>query len=271
MADAPRRLPALFIPHGGGPWPFVEMGIPKTEVDALGGYLRTLPTVAGSGLRAIVCVTAHWEAPVVTVSTCEKPGMLYDYYGFPPAAYTVRWPAPGSVAVARRVEALLGQAGIPCATDAERGFDHGTFVPLAVAWPQADVPTVQLSLRAGLDPAEHLAVGRALAPLRDEGVLIVGSGMTFHNLRIFWDPRAIPLAEGFDAWLREAVTGSPERRDTTLTLWKQAPHAALVHPREEHLLPLMVVAGAAGSDVGRVAFNGTFARIRLSGFQFGQA
>jgi len=245
------------------------MGLPKGEVDALTAYLRTLPKVAGSQVRAIRCVTAHWESPIVTVSTNEKPAMLYDYYGFPPAAYTVRWPAPGSNVVARRVEALLAQAGIPCATDSERGFDHGTFVPLAVAWPQAEVPTVQLSLRAGLDPAEHLAIGRALAPLRDEGVLIVASGMTFHNLRLFWDPRAIPLAEAFDAWLRDVATAPPDRRDAALAHWKTAPNATLVHPREEHLLPLMVVAGAAGSDVGRVTFNGTFARIRLSGFQFG--
>jgi aromatic ring-opening dioxygenase catalytic subunit (LigB family) len=201
--------------------------------------------------------------------TSEHPPMLYDYYGFPPASYQIQWPAPGAPAVAKRTQDLLGAAGIASATNAERGFDHGTFVPLKLAYPDADVPAVQLSLKAGLDPAEHIAIGRALAPLRDEGVFIVGSGMTFHNLRAFRDPRSVPISESFDAWLRGAATAAPAERDKLLVNWEQAPVARVAHPREEHLIPLMVIAGAAGADRGTIPFNGTFAGLRLSAYHYG--
>ena len=131
------------------------------------------------------------------------------------------------------------------------------------------MPTVQLALQAGLDPATHLAIGRALAPLRDEGVLILGSGMSFHNLRAFGHPPAVGWADAFDAWLGEAVTANPEVRDATLRTWERAPFARLIHPREEHLLPLMVVAGAAGNDVGAVPFGHTVAGMRISAAAFG--
>ena len=135
--------------------------------------------------------------------TAERPPILYDYYGFPPESYTITWPAPGAPDLASRVRELLDAAGIANAADATRGFDHGTFIPLKLTYPDADVPAIQLSLKRGLDPAEHLALGRALIPLRDEGMFIIGSGMTFHNLRAFRDPQAAPVAETFDAWLRE--------------------------------------------------------------------
>ena len=151
-----------------------------------------------------------------TVMTSEHPPMLYDYYGFPPESYTITWPAPGSPALAARVRALLGAAGIDAAADPARGYDHGTFVPLKLTYPDADVPTVQLSLKEGLDPAEHIAIGRALQPLRDEGVFIVGSGMTFHNLRAFRDPRAAPVSEAFDAWLRESLVLEAGARNARL-------------------------------------------------------
>jgi aromatic ring-opening dioxygenase catalytic subunit (LigB family) len=195
--------------------------------------------------------------------------MLYDYYGFPPESYQITWPAPGSPALAARVRSLLGAAGFQTAANPERGFDHGTFVPLKLTYPDADVPTVQLSLKAGLDPEEHLAIGRALAPLRDEGVFIIGSGMTFHNLRAFRDPRSIPVSETFDAWLRVAATAEPAERDKQLVDWATAPAARVAHPREEHLLPLMVIAGAAGADRGQIAYNGTFAGLRLSAYHYG--
>src|SRR5690606_25482911 len=135
---------------------------------------------------------------------------------------------------------------------AKRGFDHGTFVPLKVAYPDPTLPVVQLSLVHGLDPAEHLRLGRALARLRDEGVFIVGSGMSYHNMRGFMQAGALAPADTFDAWLRQTLTAPPEERDRALSDWDQAPAARACHPREEHLLPLMVIAGAAGSDVGRI-------------------
>jgi aromatic ring-opening dioxygenase catalytic subunit (LigB family) len=265
------RQPVLFLPHGGGPWPFVDLGFPRAEVEALAAYLRSVPLTCPEPPRALLVVSAHWEEPVPTVSTSPKPPMLYDYYGFPPASYQVQWPAPGEPAIAGRVRALLEAAGFGTAEDAARGYDHGTFVPMKLAWPRAEVPCVQLSLVQGLDPRAHLALGRALAPLRDEGVLILGSGMSFHDLRTFFDPRGVPVAETFDRWLRASMALPQPERDAALERWASAPAARSAHPREEHLLPLMVVAGAAGSDVARLAFDGTMVGKRLSAFHFGQA
>jgi aromatic ring-opening dioxygenase catalytic subunit (LigB family) len=263
------RMPAVFVPHGGGPWPFVDLGFDKQEMAALAGYLSTLPSVPHAAPKALLVVSAHWEEPVPTVMTAARPPMLYDYYGFPPESYQITWPAPGDPALAARVRALLGGAGFDSADDATRGFDHGAFVPLKLAYPEAAVPTVQLSLRRGLDPQEHLAMGRALAPLRDEGVYIIGSGMTFHNLRAFGDPRARAASEEFDAWLRASAALPEPERNRRLTEWAQAPSARFVHPREEHLLPLMVVAGAAGTDRGSTGYEGIMMGVRLSSYHFG--
>lgn len=201
--------------------------------------------------------------------TAPRPPMLYDYYGFPPASYEIQWPAPGDPVVAARVRELLGAAGIESAADPERGFDHGTFVPLKLVYPAANIPTVQLSLQRGLDPAAHLAIGRAIAPLRDEGVFVIGSGMSYHNMGGFRDPGALPVSEAFDAWLRDTLARDPADRDARLTAWAEAPAARGAHPREEHLLPLMVVAGAAGADLGRVSFGGKMMGVRLSAHDFG--
>lgn len=263
------RFPVAYIPHGGGPWPFVELGMDRREVEGLSTYLKGLPAIAKKAPRAILVISAHWEEPVPTVMTSAHPPMLYDYYGFPPESYTITWPAPGDPALASRVQALLEGAGFQTATDGARGYDHGTFVPLKLAFPKADVPTVQLSLKQGLDPALHLRMGRALAPLRDEGVLIIGSGMSYHNMKGFWDKAAGPVSEVFDAWLRETAVMNASERDERLSRWSSAPAARQVHPREEHLLPLMVVAGAAGADRGHIAYNGQVFGKRISGVHFG--
>jgi aromatic ring-opening dioxygenase catalytic subunit (LigB family) len=263
------RLPVIYLPHGGGPWPFVDMGLPKRDVDSLAGYLRELRHLPASQPKALLVISAHWEEAVPTVMTSPRPPILYDYYGFPPESYQITWPAPGHPALAARVRELLSGAGIATAEDAQRGFDHGTFIPLKLTWPDAEIPTVQLSLERGLDPARHLAIGRALAPLRDEGVLIVGSGMSFHNLRAFRDPRSPAVAERFDAWLAETAAAAPSVRDDRLAKWTEAPDARFVHPREEHLIPLMVVAGAAGADRGATTWAGSFMGVKISGYHFG--
>lgn len=268
MTPSPTRMPVAFIPHGGGPWPFVELGWPKEEIAGLADYLRTVRALPPAPPRALLVISAHWEEPVPTVMTAERPPILYDYYGFPPESYTITWPAPGEPVLAARVRALLEAARFPTAADAERGFDHGTFIPLKLTYPDADVPAVQLSLIQGLDPAQHLALGRALAPLRDEGIFIVATGMTFHNLRAFGDPRAQSASEAFDAWLRDTMALDQPERDNLLMRWATAPSARTAHPREEHLLPLMVAAGAAGSDRATVAYNGTFGGTRLAAFHF---
>jgi len=264
------RLPVVYIPHGGGPWSYVDMGLPESEVMGLARYWEGLPAVA-PGAEAVLVVSAHWETEVPTLMTSASPPMLYDYYGFPPASYDITWPAPGAPALAGRVRELLEGAGFTAAEDAERGFDHGTFVPLKRAYPEPKLPTLQVSMLADLDPARHLALGRALAPLRDEGVFIVGSGMSYHNMRGFRKASSRPASVAFDDWLQAAVTAAPDERDRRLAGWLEAPHARDVHPREEHLLPLMVAAGAAGDDPGAIAYGEDIMGVRVSGVQFGAA
>jgi len=265
VTSSTTRMPVVFLPHGGGPWPW----IPEMYDDNLAKYLAAVPDLAKTPPKALLVISAHWEESVPTVMTAQDPPMLYDYYGFPADTYKLQWPAPGNPELAARVRALLGAAGIDSATNDERGFDHGTFVPLKLAYPDAKIPTVQLSLQAGLDPAHHLAIGRALAPLRDEGVFIIGSGMSYHNMRGFRDPRASGLATEFDTWLRAAATNEPAARDRELTAWAKAPAARDAHPREEHLIPLMVIAGAAGTDRGTTGYTGPVLGKAISAFHFG--
>jgi len=271
MSETVNLMPVAFVPHGGGPWPFVEMGLPRDEVDALIAYLRSVRALPTRPPRALLVVSAHWEEPVPTLMTSARPPMLYDYYGFPPESYQLTWPAPGDPALARRTAELLDKAGFRTAYDDRRGYDHGAFVPLKITYPDADVPAVQLSLKQGLDPLEHIALGRALAPLRHEGIFVVASGMTFHNLRAFRDPRALPYSEAFDGWLRDVMSHPAAVRNRELADWTSAPGARVAHPREEHLLPLMVASGAAGEDAATLAFTGTFGGARLSAYHFGAA
>lgn len=233
--------------------------------DYLRGIQATLPEVP----RALLVVSAHWEEDVPTVLSAPTPPLLYDYYGFPPHTYALQWPAPGAPGLADRVLGLLAKSGIPAAAKADRGFDHGVFIPLKVAFPTASVPTLQLSLQAGLDPAVHQAIGRALAPLRDEGVLIIGSGMSFHNMGMFNQAKALGVSRTFDSWLEDAVTSPRDERTDLLNRWWRAPSGRDAHPREEHLLPLMVAAGAAQEDRGRVVFRDTVMGAVVSAVQFG--
>jgi len=268
--QASPRQPVIFVPHGGGPWPFVETGfISARDVATMRAYFVDLPKRLPAPPSALLVVSAHWEEVQPTVMTSPSPPILYDYGGFPREAYTIEWPAPGNPALAERVVQLLGRAGIAAGRDARRGFDHGTFIPFKLSWPNAEVPTIQLSLKADLDPAAHLAIGRALAPLRDEGVLILGSGMSYHNMRGFMSGNAHGPSVVFDDWLAEAATAAPALRTKLLSTWTTAPAARACHPREEHLMPLMVIAGAAGDDLGRATFRDDWMGVRISAFQFG--
>lgn len=262
------QMPVAYIPHGGGPWPFMQ-GPFTRDLAPLRTYLENLPGLLPEKPRAILVISAHWEEAVPTLMTSPRPPMLYDYSGFPPETYQIRWDAPGAPELAQRVAGLLAAAGLPTAESPTRGYDHGTFVPLKVAWPDADVPTIQLSLVRGLDPRLHLAIGRALAPLRDEGVFIVGSGMSYHNMRGFGSPAALATSRTFDDWMGQAVALDPAARDAALAAWDTAPAARACHPREEHLLPLMVVAGAAGESTGKVAFRSTVLGTLVSAVHFG--
>jgi aromatic ring-opening dioxygenase catalytic subunit (LigB family) len=263
------RQPTIYLPHGGGPCFFMEwtMG-PRDTWDRMADWLRSLPGSLPATPSALLVVSGHWETPVPSVTTAAKPPLLYDYSGFPRSTYELQWPAPGSPELAARVQQLLGGAGIATRADGARGFDHGVFIPLKVAYPEPRIPTVQLSLRAGLDPVEHLAIGRALAPLRDEGVLIVGSGMSYHNMRGFMAPDTRDVSARFDEWLAAAVAAPPGERDAALAGWSRAPMARQSHPREEHLLPLMVVAGAAGADRGKQVLRDEVMGAVVSAFRF---
>lgn len=263
-------MPALYLPHGAGPCFFMDWTMGPADTWArMGEWLKSWPTTLPSKPGGLLVISAHWEASAATVMTGARPPLLYDYSGFPAHTYELKWPAPGAPALARRVRSLLQGAAIPTAEDAQRGFDHGVFIPLLLGYPAADVPTTQLSLRRGLDPSDHLAIGRALAPLRDEGVLIIGSGMSYHNMRGFMRPDSMAPSRRFDDWLAETVALPQPARDRALVQWQGAPHARNCHPREEHLLPLMVVAGAAGADRGQAVYRDEVMGVRVSAHRFG--
>lgn len=263
------RFPTFFISHGGGPWPWM-MDEWQGAYDQLAAALRQLPEDAGARPKAVLMVSAHWEEAEFTVQSNPAPGMIYDYGGFPDYTYRIRYPAPGDSSLARRVQELLRNAGIAVGEDNQRGFDHGMFAPMAAMYPDADMPTVQLSLKRGLDPLAHLALGRALAPLRDEGILIIGSGLSYHNLRAFGPAARLPSA-AFDTWLNASLATAGTPRWDALIGWLQAPSARQAHPREEHLLPLMVAVGAAESDEALRVYheNDFFGGISVSNWRFG--
>jgi aromatic ring-opening dioxygenase catalytic subunit (LigB family) len=261
------RLPTLFLSHGGGPWPYVESM--RSQYAVTERELRQLPQRLPSKPRAMLVASGHWEADEFTVSTAQRPPMEYDYHGFPPHTYQIKYAAPGLPALAAQVCQLLTAAGFKTQSDAQRGFDHGTFVPATLMYPHADLPIVMLSLKRGYEAAEHIRVGQALAPLRDEGVLIIGSGLSYHNMRGFGRPESSAVAETFESYLNAAVTADPHRRNQMLIDWRSAPQARAAHPREDHLLPLMLAAGAAGEDVGRRLFVDHVMDVAMASYEFG--
>lgn len=264
------KLPSFFISHGGGPWSYMTGEFRQNFVQ-LEAALKAMPSQLPGPPKAVLVISGHWEAPEFTVMNSAQPPMVYDYYGFPAETYHISYAAPGSPEIAARVQQLLGDAGIPVASDSAQGFDHGTFVPMSVIYPEADVPVLQLSLQSDYDPAAHIAVGRALAPLREEGVLIIGSGLSYHNLREF-GPAAGEVSREFDDWLQETlVQNKSEQRAHRLEAWEQAPGARQAHPQEDHLLPLMVAVGAAYDEPGDCVYHeeGFFGGLSVSSFRFG--
>jgi 4,5-DOPA dioxygenase extradiol len=264
-------LPTLFIPHGGGPCFFMDPdGGPSDPMwQPMEQYLAGLVDSLPERPRAILLVSGHWEEAEITVHTGVQPELLFDYYGFPEHTYHLRWDAPGAPEIARRAASLLRDAGFATREENARGWDHGVFIPMKVAVPGADMPLAQMSLRADLDPADHIAIGRALAPLRDEGVLIVGSGMSFHNLRVRGSAAIAPSTE-WDIALTDAVTDpDPVRRAQRVAAWRELPHAQFAHPREEHLLPLMVALGAGGDAAATRDHASNVLGWAVSGYRFG--
>lgn len=237
----------VYFSHGGGPLPI--LGDPGHQ--AMVAFMTRL----SSQMRRpdlILVVSAHWEENVATLMGAQRPPMLYDYYGFPDEAYSITYPAPGSPESAERIAALLARRQIPARIDPQRGFDHGLFIPLKLMYPQADIPSLQLSLLRNLNPGAHIALGKALRELKTENILVIGSGFSFHNLRAFsWSATAAPdpANDAFQDWLVEACTAPmlESEREQRLVEWQAAPSARYCHPREEHLLPLHVCLGLAGS------------------------
>lgn len=265
------RLPTYFVSHGGGPWPYMT-GEWRAAMTELEQSLIAMRQELAEAPKAVLMVTSHWESQGFAISSGDQPGMVYDYYGFPDYLYSIRYGAPGSPDLARRVQSLLTTHKIDAQLDPTRGFDHGTFSVMKPLYPEETMPVVQLSLDHRLDPAWHLAAGRALAPLRDEGVLIIGSGLSFHNLRLMRGASGHDPSRKFDAWLQETlVQNTADDRAQRLIAWEQAPAARIVQPREDHLLPLMVSVGAAWDDAGATIYHQTdfFGGLTVSSFRFG--
>jgi 4,5-DOPA dioxygenase extradiol len=235
----------VYFSHGGGPLPI--LGDPGHQ--AMVDFMTQLP----SRLRkpdAILVISAHWEEEAATLLGAPNPPMFYDYYGFPREAYAITYPAPGSPELANRIAGLLATNNARARIDPQRGFDHGLFIPLKLMYPEADIPSLQLSLLRGLDPTAHIALGKALRELRHENILLVGSGFSFHNMRAFsWQGMGAPDPDNdaFQDWLIEVCTGPmpASERERRLVEWEKAPSARYCHPREEHLLPLHVCFGMA--------------------------
>lgn len=240
----------LFIPHGGGPLPLIDDP----------GYARLAEMLKGlhtdvARAKAIIVVTAHWETKRPTMTVSERPGMLYDYNGFPEETYQFKYPAPGAPNLANKVADTLSARGFDIDFDGSRGFDHGTFVPMMLIRPEADIPILQISVLSSLDPVQHLKMGRALADVLGDDIMLLGSGFSFHNLKALTGrlskedaAQGKSLAVDFHAWLDDVVCNpalTVEQRDRKLVDWAKAPGARFCQPREEHLLPLHVCVGAA--------------------------
>ncbi|MDT7525623.1 dioxygenase [Pseudidiomarina sp. GXY010] len=270
QSKVPRKQPVFFIPHGAGPCFFMDWN-PRNTWDGMAEFLRNISGRLPEKPTAILMISAHWRTPEFRVTAGSQPHLIYDYFGFPDHTYELTYPAPGAPELAHRVSRLLSGAQQYTLEDSVRGFDHGMFIPLKVMFPEADIPVVQLSLRQDLDPEAHLLAGKALAPLRDEGVLILGSGMSFHNMRGYGDRRFTPLSEVFDDWLTDTVEGDSKVRYQRLKQWFQAPYALDCHPRgnEEHLIPLLLAAGAADDEPGKKIYSERVMETQLSAFQFG--
>lgn len=246
----------------------------RRNFDQLERSLVVMRAELGNAPKAVLMISGHWEETGFAISSGSLPGMVYDYYGFPEYLYRIQYSAPGSPELAQRVRVLLQANELDARLDPTRGFDHGTFSVMKPLWPDEDIPVVQLSLDVGLDSALHLKVGKALAPLRDEGVLIIGSGLSYHNLRAMRGTSGYEPSRQFDAWLQQTlVHTSPAERAARLIAWERAPCAREAHPREDHLLPLMVTVGAAWDEPGTTTYHQTdFAGgLTASSFRFGSA
>lgn len=238
----------LYLPHGGGPMPLLGDPAHAGMVDFWKQMAKQFPKP-----DAIVMISAHWEADVVSITASEAPELIYDYYNFPPETYEYQYPSPGHPELAKQMAEMLAASNIPVKLAAERGYDHGMFVPMMLMYPEADIPCVQLSLLSSMNAQQHIDMGKALADLRQQNILIIGSGMSFHSFPAMRRGNADDQrqSQAFDRWLVETCCSeslSTEQREQRLSNWESAPSARFCHPREEHLLPLHVCFGMAANS-----------------------
>ncbi|MBC7397003.1 MAG: dioxygenase [Bdellovibrionales bacterium] len=262
------KQPVFFVSHGGGPWPFIpEM---RAELARTVAWMNAFASTLIEKPKCILCIDAHWEEDEFTISSAAHPPMIYDYSGFPAHTYQIQYPAPGSPEIANRVTALLKNASIPIHQNPTRGFDHGAFIPLGLMFSKADIPVVSLSIKRNYDPLDHIRMGEALAPLRNEGVLIIGSGLSYHNMRGFGSNAAGESSKLFGDWLEVVINSNTlEARIEKLSEWERAPAARSSHPDEDHLIPLMAVVGAAQNDPGKVSIRDHAMGVDMASYQFG--
>jgi 4,5-DOPA dioxygenase extradiol len=259
----PKLLPSLFLSHGAPTLPLTDTPA-RTFLQQLGNSLERP--------KAILVISAHWETAVPTVNAVDSNETIHDFGGFPRALYDLRYSAPGAPTLAARVADQLRASGLDCNIDRRRGLDHGAWVPLLLMVPQADIPVLQLSVQPHLGPAHHLRVGRALAALRQEGVLIIGSGSFTHDLSEFRGHGANDAApdwvNNFADWFHAALTSG--ETDKLLDYRRQAPFAVKNHPTEEHLVPLYVALGAAGENARaeRLHASSTYSVLRMDVYAF---
>lgn len=243
----------VFISHGGGPMPLLGDISHQQLVETLTKIAKQIKKP-----KAIIVVSAHWEANHVRVTHQENPELLYDYYGFPEAAYTFKYPCAGAPELAEQIVHKLNAAEIDAELEEDRGLDHGVFVPLTIMYPDADIPCIQISLVKGLEPDLHLKIGKVLMDNLAEDVLIIGSGFSFHNMRAFFtkdDLAHQQMNQSFEDWLVETCSSqemTEAERRARFQHWDEAPYACYCHPRAEHLLPLHVCYGAAGRACDKV-------------------
>lgn len=263
-------MPVFYLSHGGGPWPWMEE---RRESHAdLAQCLAQIPRQLPQTPTAILMVSAHWESTgPLLVQGHAQPPMVYDYYNFPAHTYTIQYPASGQPKLAQQVQQLLEDAGLRADIDMERGLDHGTFVAAFAMYPNADIPIVQLSIDANYDPTQHLQIGNALRRLREQGVLIIGSGASYHNLRLMGPDGAAPSV-AFDRWLENALLDTNYgQRAKHMKNWAAAPGARIAHAREDHLVPLFVAVGASADQdqITRILTTTSANGIKSASYQFG--
>jgi 4,5-DOPA dioxygenase extradiol len=249
--DTKQRMPTVFLAHGGGPLPLLNDKSHKEMVNKSKELAKLIPKP-----KAILIISAHWEEKEFTILETTNPDLLFDYYGFPDESYSYKYPAPLAKDVNSKLKEIFSKAGVKLNSETNRGFDHGVFVPLLLMYPNADIPISQISLKSSLDAETHFKMGNLISSIRDDGVLIFASGMSFHNMSGFFNPSK-EIKDGnikFHEYLKDSLTNKDldqAKREKNLINWKNSPNNSgkLCHPREEHLIPMYVAAGAASGKI----------------------